>query len=100
MRSNHVHLTPLPDQQEKHERPTPVMNHVPAEDGAATPVSPILVPRPKRVIKPSLKVRENIGLASNDDAVLKDFIYLLSVFPYSFHFPKFYTLEQQGEMSC
>ena len=41
---------PSPSRQEKHERPTPIVNHVPAEDGAATQVSPIFVPRPKRVI--------------------------------------------------
>ena len=57
---------PSPSRQEKHERPTPIVNHVPAEDEAATQVSPIFVPRPKRVIKPSLKVKENLGLASND----------------------------------
>ena len=55
------------------------MNQVPAEDEAATPVqkdipvtkgdiqvppvTPILAARPKRITKPSLKVRANLGLA-------------------------------------
>ena len=86
IRTNHVYLTPLPNQQDKHGRPTPIVNQVPAENEAATPVSPILLARPKRIIKPSLKVRENLGLAV-DDAGLKDFIDLLSVFSYSFSFP-------------
>ena len=70
---NRVHLTPLPNQQEQQECPTPVVNQVPAENKAATPVrkgdiqvppvTPILATRPMRIIKPSLKVRENLGLA-------------------------------------
>ena len=75
---NHVHLTPLPNQQEEQERPTPIVNQVPAENKAATPVgkdipvtkgailvppvTPILATRPKGIIKPSLKVREYLGL--------------------------------------
>ena len=37
---NRVHLTPLPNQQEQQERPTPIVNQVPTEDKfkAATPV--------------------------------------------------------------
>ena len=46
IRSNHVHLTPLSNQQEKHERPTPIVNRVSEEEGSATPVSPILVTLP------------------------------------------------------
>ena len=76
---NRVHLTPMPNQQEKHERPTPMVSQVPTEDKVATPVrkdapvtkgdiqippvTPILGTRPKRIIRPSLKVRENLGLA-------------------------------------
>ena len=64
IRRNRVHLTPLPNQQEQQERPTPIVNQVPAEDKAATPVrrdipvtkrdilvpsvTPILATRPKR----------------------------------------------------
>jgi len=78
IRRNCIHLTPLPNQQEQHERPTPMVNQVPGEDKVATPVrkdipvtkgdiqvppvTPILATRPKRIIKPSLKVRENLGL--------------------------------------
>ena len=76
---NRVHLTPMPNQQEQHERPTPMVSQVPTEDKVATPVrkdtpvtkgdiqippvTPILATRPKRIIRPSLKVRENLGLA-------------------------------------
>ena len=76
---NRVHLTPMPNQQEQHERPTPMVSQVPTEDKVATPVrkntpvtkgdiqispvTPILATRPKRIITPSLKVRENLGLA-------------------------------------
>ena len=74
------------------------MNQLPAEDGAATSVSPILVVRPKRIIKPPLKGRENLGFTM-DDPVINDFIDLLSVFSHSFRCPKYYTLEQQWEMS-
>ena len=61
-------------------QPNPEEKQVPAESKAATPirkdvpvskrdfqvppVTPILATRPKRVIRPSLKVRENQGLAS------------------------------------
>jgi len=38
IRRKRVHLTPLPNQQEQHERPTPMVNQVPADDKAATPV--------------------------------------------------------------
>ena len=72
------HLSPLQNQQEQYERPTPIVNQVPTGDKAATPVrkdipvtkGDILVPpvtliiatRPKTIVKPSLKVRENLGL--------------------------------------
>ena len=76
IRRNLLRLTPLPDQQEN-EQLNPEEKQVPAESKAATPihtflflrdfrVSPeirILATRPKRVIRPSLKVRENLGLA-------------------------------------
>ena len=38
IRRNRVHLTPLPNQQEQQERPTPIVNQVPSEGKAATPV--------------------------------------------------------------
>ena len=78
IRRNRVHLTPLPNQQEQHERPTSIVNQVPTEDKVAMPVrkdipdtkgdilvppvTPILATRPKTIIKPLLKVRENLGL--------------------------------------
>ena len=77
VRRNRAHLTPMPDPQQR-QRPTPTVNNAPAENKAATPmqtdipdlngnlqvppVTPILATMPKRVIKPSLKVRENLGL--------------------------------------
>ena len=79
IRRNRVHRTPMVNQQEQHERPTPMVSQVPTEDKVATavrkdtpvtkgdikipPVTPILTTRPKRFIRPSLKVRENLGLA-------------------------------------
>jgi len=73
IRRNRVQLTPMPNQQEQHERPTPIVNQVPTEDKATAPVrraipvtkgdiqvppvTPILATRPKRIIKPSLKVK-------------------------------------------
>ena len=70
IRRNRVHLTPLPNQQEQHERPKPIADQVPAADKVATtdwkdipvikrnilvpPVTLIFVTRPKRIIKPSL----------------------------------------------
>ncbi|XP_078357457.1 uncharacterized protein LOC144642365 [Oculina patagonica] len=78
IRRNRVHLTPLPNQQEEH-RPLPVVDQDPAANKPATPVrrdnpairrdiqvppvTPILATRPKRIVRPSLKVRENLGLA-------------------------------------
>ena len=69
----------MPNQQEQHERPTPMVSQVPTKGKVATPVrkdtpfikgdiqilpvTPILATRPKRIIPPSLKVRENLGLA-------------------------------------
>ena len=79
IRRNRVHFTPMPNQQEQHEPPTPMVSQVSTEDKVATParmdipvtkgdiqippVTPILATRPKRIIRPSLKVRENLGLA-------------------------------------
>ena len=60
---------------------------------------PLLLLGPKRIIKPSLKGRENLRFTI-DDPVLNNFIDFLSVFSHSFRFPKFYTLKQQWEMSC
>ena len=70
VRRNRVHLTPMPEQREN--------QPVPAEDKIAAPVqadqpklkmnsqaasaTPLLANRPKRLLKPSLKVRENLGL--------------------------------------
>ncbi|XP_078352985.1 uncharacterized protein LOC144637776 [Oculina patagonica] len=78
IRRNRVHLTPLPNQQEEH-RPLPVVDQVPAANKPATPVqkdnpairrdiqvppvTPILATRPKRIVRPLLKVRENLRLA-------------------------------------
>ena len=77
VRRTRAHLTPIPDVQ-KQQRPTPAANSSPVKNKVAMPmqtdicdpkghlqvppVTPILATRPKRVIKPSLKVRENLGL--------------------------------------
>ena len=77
VRRNRAHLTPIPDAQ-KQQRPTPAANSAPVENKVATPfqtdildpkghlqvppVTPILATRPKRILKPSFKVRENLGL--------------------------------------
>lgn len=79
IRRNRVYLTPMPNQQEQHERPTPMVSQVPTEDKVATPVrkdtrvtkgdiqippvTHILATRHKRIITSSFKVRENLGLA-------------------------------------
>ena len=64
IRRNHVLLIPLPNQQEQQERPTPIVKDIPVAKGdiLVAPVTPILGTRPKRTIKPLLKVRENLGL--------------------------------------
>ena len=79
IRRNRVHLTAMPNQQEQHKRPTPTVSQDPTEDKVATlvrkdtpvtkgdiqiaPVVPILATRPNRIIRPSLKVKENLDLA-------------------------------------
>lgn len=70
VRRNRVHLTPMPEQRE--DQPIPAENKittpVQADDpnlkvnSQAAPVTPLLANRPKRLLKPSLKVRENLGL--------------------------------------
>ena len=74
VRRNRAHLIPMRDtqRQQQQQQPTPTMNIVPAENKTSTPrktdianvppVTPLLATRPKRVIKPSLQVRENLGL--------------------------------------
>ena len=76
VRRNRVHLTSLPDKL-GNEQLNPEEKQVPAESKAttpirkdvpvskrlsSTPVTRILATRPKRVIGPLLKVRENLGL--------------------------------------
>ena len=71
IRRNRAHLTPMPNQQEQLDRPTPMVNQVPVDDKATTPVrkdipvtkgdiqvppvTPILATRRKRVIKPKVE---------------------------------------------
>ena len=65
MRRNRVHLTPMPEQREN--QPVPAEDKITAPVQAdqpkkAAPTTPFLTNRPKRLLKPSLKVRENLGL--------------------------------------
>ena len=68
IRRNCVHLTPLPNQQEQHERPTQIVSRRGQSGNTCSerqskgdilvpPVTPILATKPKTIIKPSLKVR-------------------------------------------
>ena len=70
VRRNRLHLTPMPEQRENQPAPdkekitTPVqadqLNH--EMDSQAVPATPSLANRPKRLSKPPLKARENLGL--------------------------------------
>ena len=69
IRRNRVHLTPLPGEIKQTTTPPDGNGGVANQespDGKMNsrnlPVTPMLASRPKRVIKPSLKVRENLGL--------------------------------------
>lgn len=70
VRRNRVHLTPMPEQREDQPIPaenkitTPVQADHPSlkVNSQAAPVTPLLANRPKRLLKPSLKIRENLGL--------------------------------------
>ena len=70
IRRNRVHLTPMPEQRENQPVPAEDKIAVPVEadqpklkmNSQAAPVTPLLANRPKRLLKPSLKVRENLGL--------------------------------------
>ena len=69
IRRNRVHLTPLPGEIKQTATPPDDNGGVANQespDGKMNsrnlPVTPMLASRPKRVIKPSLKVRENLGL--------------------------------------
>ena len=62
---NRVHLTPMPEQREN--QPVPAEDKITAPVQAdqpkqAAPTTPFLTNRPKRLLKPSLTVRENLGL--------------------------------------
>ena len=71
IRRNSAHLTPLPEQkqqqptQEKTKILTPVKTDIADAKAVlqALPTTPILATRPKRLIKPSLKVGVNLGVA-------------------------------------
>ena len=66
-----MHLTLLPEQKQSNlHQGRPRFQHLVKTDIAdakanlqALPTTPILATRPKRLKKPSLKVRENLGLA-------------------------------------
>ena len=70
VRRDRVHLTPMPDQREN--QPVPAEDKIAAPvqvdqpklkmNSQAAPATPLLANRPKRLLKPSLKVRENLGL--------------------------------------
>ena len=70
VRRNRVHLTPMPEQREN--QPVPAEDKITAPvqadqpnlkmNSQAAPATPLLANRPKRLLKPSLKVRENLGL--------------------------------------
>ena len=70
VRRNRVHLTPMPEQREN--QPVPAEDKIAAPvqadqhklklNSQAAPATPLLANRPKRLLKPSLKVRENLGL--------------------------------------
>ena len=70
VRRNRVHLTPMPEQRET--QPVPAEDKIAAPvqadqpklkmNSQAAPATPLLPNRPKRLLKPSLKVRENLGL--------------------------------------
>ena len=70
VRRNRVHLTPMPEQresqlvpaEEKIAAPVQADQPKPAMNSQAAPATPLLANRPKRLLKPSLKVRENLGL--------------------------------------
>jgi len=70
VRRNCVHLTPMPEQRENQAVPAEDKITAPVEadqpkpkmSTQAAPVTPLLPNRPKRLLKPSLKVRENLGL--------------------------------------
>ena len=65
VRRNRVYLTPMPEQREN--QPVPAEDKITAPVQAdqpkqAAPTTPFLANRPKRLLKPSLKVQENLGL--------------------------------------
>jgi len=68
LRRNRVHLTPMPEQRENQPAEDKIAAAVEADqpklkmNSQAAPVTPLLADRPKRLLKPSLKVRENLGL--------------------------------------
>ena len=70
VRRNRVHLTPMPEQREhqpisaEDKIAAPVQADQPKlkMNSQAAPATPLLANRPKRLLKPSLKVRENLGL--------------------------------------
>ncbi|XP_015779104.1 PREDICTED: uncharacterized protein K02A2.6-like [Acropora digitifera] len=70
VRRNRVHLAPMPQQREnqpvpaedKIAEPVQADQHKLKLSSQAAPATPLLVNRPKRLLKPSLKVRENLGL--------------------------------------
>ena len=70
VRRNRVHLALMPEQREN--QPVPAEDKIAAPvqadqpklkmNSQAAPATPLLANRPKRLLKPSLKVRENLGL--------------------------------------
>ena len=70
VRRNRVHLTPMPEQRENQAVPAEDKITAPVEadqpklkmNSQAAPVTRLLANRRKRLLKPSLKVRGNLGL--------------------------------------
>ena len=62
IRRNRSHLVPLPDHKPDLSQETKVMGGDSTAHPVRPPPSPNIASRPKRQIKPSLKVRENLGL--------------------------------------
>ena len=63
LKRNRIHLTPLPDQPHpKQPSVEPSWETVEnsAKNSAVTPMQSDIATRPKRIIKPSLKVKENL----------------------------------------
>ena len=70
VRRNRMHLAPMPEQREnqpvqaedKIAAPVQADQHKLKLNSQAAPGTPLIANRPKRLLKPSFKIRENLGL--------------------------------------